>query len=79
MTHESGVDSREDNYTFLVITFGPGQELAHFPTQWVPVAVSLGLKQHWREAYHSPPFNAEVKNDEAITLSPTSSHAVALN
>jgi hypothetical protein len=32
------------------------------PIQWVPEAHSLGVKRQGREADHSPPFNAEVKN-----------------
>jgi hypothetical protein len=31
------------------------------PTQWVPGAPSLGVKRSGREAYHSPPSSAEVK------------------
>jgi hypothetical protein len=31
------------------------------PIQWVPEALSLGVKQLGREADHSPPASAEVK------------------
>jgi hypothetical protein len=31
------------------------------PIQWVPVALTLGLKRLGREAYHSPSCAAEVK------------------
>jgi hypothetical protein len=31
------------------------------PIQWVPVALSLGVKRLEREADHSPPTSAEVK------------------
>jgi hypothetical protein len=31
------------------------------PIQWVPGAVSLGVKRPGREADHSPPSSAEVK------------------
>jgi hypothetical protein len=31
------------------------------PSQWVPGVLSLGVKQLGREADHSPPSNAEVK------------------
>jgi hypothetical protein len=34
--------------------------------QWVPGALSLGVKQLGREADHSSPSSAEVKNGEAI-------------
>jgi hypothetical protein len=30
--------------------------------QWVPGAISLGIKQPGREADHSPPSSVEVKN-----------------
>jgi hypothetical protein len=32
------------------------------PIQWVPGALSLGIKQPVREADHSPTSSAEVKN-----------------
>jgi hypothetical protein len=32
------------------------------PIQWVPGALSLGVKQPGCEADHSPPTSAEVKN-----------------
>jgi hypothetical protein len=32
------------------------------PIKWVPGALSLGLKRQGREADHSPPSSAEVKN-----------------
>jgi hypothetical protein len=32
------------------------------PIQWVPGALSLGVKQPGREGDHSPPTSAEVKN-----------------
>jgi hypothetical protein len=31
------------------------------PIQWVPGALSLGVKWPGREADHSPPYSAEVK------------------
>jgi hypothetical protein len=40
------------------------------PTQWVPGAVSLGLKWQGRVADCSPPYSAEVKNGGAIPLLP---------
>jgi hypothetical protein len=33
----------------------------HPPIQWVPGALSLGVKLPGREADHSPPSSAEVK------------------
>jgi hypothetical protein len=41
------------------------------PMQWVPGAVSLGLKRPGLEADHSPPCNAEDENGGAI---PSLSH-----
>jgi len=38
------------------------------PTQWVPVAPSLGVK--W-SADHSPPSSAEVQNMQGCTSTPT--------
>jgi hypothetical protein len=32
------------------------------PIQWLPGALSLGVKRPGCEADHSPPFSAEVKN-----------------
>jgi hypothetical protein len=42
--------------------------------QWVPGAVSPGLKQQGREADHSPPASAEVEKMWIYT--PTPSYAV---
>jgi hypothetical protein len=36
------------------------------PIQWVPGALSPGVKRKGREAGHSPPSSAEVKNGGAI-------------
>jgi hypothetical protein len=36
------------------------------PIQWVPGAISPGVKQLGHEADHSPQFSAEVKNDGAV-------------
>jgi hypothetical protein len=35
--------------------------LTHPPIQWVPGVIYLGVKRPGREADHSPPFSAEVK------------------
>jgi hypothetical protein len=57
-----GFDSRRGLGIFLFTTasrtaLGPTQ----LPIQWVPVALSLGVKRPGREADHSPPSSAEVK------------------
>jgi hypothetical protein len=40
------------------------------PIQWVPAALSLGLKRPGREADHSPPSSSEVKNTGSYTPLP---------
>jgi hypothetical protein len=40
------------------------------PIQWVPGALSLGVKRPGREADHSPPSNTEVKNACSYTSTP---------
>jgi hypothetical protein len=40
------------------------------PIEWVPEAVSLGVKLSGREADHSPPSTAEVKNAWSYTSTP---------
>jgi hypothetical protein len=40
------------------------------PMQWVPGALSLGVKRLWREADHSRPSSAEVKNAWNCTSTP---------
>jgi hypothetical protein len=57
-----GFDSRRGLGIFLFTTesrtaLGPTQP----PIQWVSVALSLGVKRPGREADHSPPSSAEVK------------------
>jgi hypothetical protein len=42
----------------------------HPPIQWVPGALSLGVKRPKREADHSPPSSAEVKNAWSYTSTP---------
>jgi hypothetical protein len=40
------------------------------PIQWVPGALSLGVKRQGREADHSPPFSAEVNNARSYISTP---------
>jgi hypothetical protein len=47
-------------------TLGPTQP----PIQWVPEALSLGVKRPGIEADHSPPSSAEVKNEWSYTSTP---------
>jgi len=52
---------------------GPTQALI----QWVPMALSLGVKRPGREVDHSPPANAEVKDAWLYTSTyPTRLHDV---
>jgi hypothetical protein len=64
-------DSRRGLGIFLFFTasrtaLGPTQP----PIQWVPGALSLGVKRPGREADHSPPSSAEVKNAWSYTSTP---------
>jgi hypothetical protein len=45
---------------------GPTQ----LPIQWLPGAVSVGVKRPVRDADHSPPSSAEVKNALSYTSTP---------
>jgi len=42
----------------------------HFNNQWVPGALSLGVKRQGREADHSPPSSAEFDNASKYTSTP---------
>jgi hypothetical protein len=55
-------------------TLGPTQS----PIQWVPGALSPGVKQWGHEANHSPPSSAEVKKDGAIPPLPLCLHDIVL-
>jgi hypothetical protein len=67
------IPGRVKNFLFSIAVspaLGPTQP----PIQWVPGAVSLGVKLQGREADNSPPFSAEVKNGGAV---PSLSHTSA--
>jgi hypothetical protein len=49
------------------------------PIQWVPGALSLGVKRPEREDEHSPPSSAEVKCVELYLHSPIRLHGVVLS
>jgi hypothetical protein len=66
---------RATGWTIGVLGFDSGRGLGIFtttsisalaptqpPVQWVPGALSLGVMRSGREADHSPPSSAEVKN-----------------
>jgi hypothetical protein len=46
---------------------------------WLLAAVSLGLKRQGREADHTLPYSAEVKNGGAIPTLPIRLHGLVLN
>jgi hypothetical protein len=49
---------------------GPALGPAQPPIQFVPGALSLGIKRPEREANHSPPPRTEVKNARYYTSTP---------
>jgi hypothetical protein len=50
------------------------------PIQWVPRALSLGIKRPGREGDHSPPSTAEVKYAWSYTsIPPVRLHGVVLS
>jgi hypothetical protein len=66
------LDSRRGLGIFLFTTVS---RTALGPTQssirWVPGPLSLGVKRSGREADHSPPSSAEVKNAWSYTSTPS--------
>jgi hypothetical protein len=59
---ERGFDSRQELGIFLFTTASrPALESTQPLIQWVAGVISLGVKRPWREADHSPPSSAEVK------------------
>jgi hypothetical protein len=52
--------------TMSRLALGPTQP----PIQWMPGALSLGVKQPGCEADHSPPSSAKVKNAWSYTSTP---------
>jgi hypothetical protein len=58
-------------FHFLYTTTSrPALGLTQPPIQWVTGALSLGVKRQRREADHSPPSTAEVKNAWSYTSTP---------
>jgi hypothetical protein len=57
-----GFDSRRGLGIFFFTTVPrTALGLTQPPVQWVPGVISLGVKRPVREADHSPPFSAKVK------------------
>jgi hypothetical protein len=69
---DRGFDSRQGLEIFLFITAVSRLSLGptHPPIQWVPGALSMGVKRPGREADHSSPSSAEVKNAWSYTSTP---------
>jgi hypothetical protein len=66
-----GFDSLQRQEIFLYSTASRSAiNFTQSPIQWVHDALSKRIKQTWREAYHSPPSNAEVKNGGAVPHPP---------
>jgi hypothetical protein len=69
--HERGFESRQGLRIFLFATVSrPALGFTQPLTQCVPGALSLGVKWPGREADHSPPSSAEVKNEWSYTSTP---------
>jgi hypothetical protein len=69
----AGFDSRQWQVFFLFTAFRPSLGPAQPPTHRIPEALSAGVKRQGREADHSPPSSAEVKNDGPVTPLPHTS------
>jgi hypothetical protein len=75
-----GFNSRQRQRPFLfAIASEPSLGPTQHPIKWVPKALSLGVKWPGREADHSSPSNAEVKNAFSCTsTTPIRHHGVVL-
>jgi hypothetical protein len=56
---------------FISTSSRPVLEPIHLSIQWVPVVLSLGVKRRRRDADHSPPSSADIKNTFTYTSTPT--------
>jgi hypothetical protein len=66
-----GFDFRRELVIFFFTTASrTALEPTQPPVQWVTVVLSLGVKRPEREADHSPPSRAEVKNEWSYTATP---------
>jgi hypothetical protein len=61
-----GLGSNLTNERLFPTAFGPILGSTQPPIQWVPGALSPGVKRQGRKADHSPPSIAEVKKGGAI-------------
>jgi hypothetical protein len=65
----SSIPSRVKNFLFSTLS-RPAVGCTQPPIQWVPGALSPGVKRSGREADHSPPISAEVKRTWIYTSTP---------
>jgi hypothetical protein len=69
--NDRGFESWQGLGIFLFTTASrPALGSTQPPIQWVPRAFSVGAKRPGREADHSPPSSAEVKNAWSYTTTP---------
>jgi hypothetical protein len=71
-TGPPGFNSRQGQWWIYLFSTAskPALGLTQLPIQWVPEALSPGVKRPGREANHSPPSNGEVKNRWSYTSTP---------
>jgi hypothetical protein len=68
---DRGFESRQGLRIVLFTTASrPALVLTQSPIQWVPGALSLGIKEARHEVDHSSPSSAEVKNACSYTSTP---------
>jgi hypothetical protein len=63
-------DFRQGQEIFVYWASIPALGHTQPPIQWVPEALSPGVKRSGRETDHSPPCNMEMKNGGAISTLP---------
>jgi hypothetical protein len=70
MDGRGSVPGRGERFFVFSIVSRPSPGSTRHPLQWVPGALSLGVKRSVRKADRSPPSSAEVKNGGAISPLP---------
>jgi hypothetical protein len=63
---DQGLIPGRGNRFFLLYNVKPARGLTRTPVEWVPGAVSPGVKRLWREVDRSPPSSAKAKNGGAV-------------
>jgi hypothetical protein len=67
-TGQAGLNSRQCKYFLFFTDSRPTLGPTRPPIQWVPVALSPGVKRQGGEADHKTPFSAEAEKSGAIPL-----------